>query len=174
VSATSSGADSVREQLQGALERRLGQRAEAEHDAARAAGLEAMQLEAFEADAAPGGAGDQRVLVRHVGEDELPPRRADPPVRQPARERVEQDGAARVAADAHAPHVAIELAALEEPGTTWRDRPAIDRGDGVLIAGDWAAAPGLLSEVAWASAAEAGRRAIELARAARPPLRRVA
>jgi hypothetical protein len=64
--------------------------------------------------------------------------------------------------------------ALDEPGTTWRDRPAIDRGDGVLIAGDWTASPGLLSEVAWASATEASRGALELVRAVRPPLRRVA
>jgi phytoene dehydrogenase-like protein len=64
--------------------------------------------------------------------------------------------------------------ALDLPGTTWRDRPAIDRGDGVLIAGDWTAAPGLLSEVAWASAVEASRRALELAGAARPSLRSVA
>jgi phytoene dehydrogenase-like protein len=64
--------------------------------------------------------------------------------------------------------------ALDLPGTTWRDRPAIDRGDGVLLAGDWTAAPGLLSEVAWASAVMAGGRAVELARAVREPLRRVA
>ena len=38
--------------------------------------------------------------------------------------------------------------------------------------GDWIAAPGLLSEVAWASAVEASRAALELA--ARPSLRRVA
>ena len=35
--------------------------------------------------------------------------------------------------------------ALEEPGKTWRDRPAIDRGDAVFLAGDQVAAPGLLS-----------------------------
>ena len=64
--------------------------------------------------------------------------------------------------------------ALDLPGTTWKDRPALDRGGGVLIAGDWTAAPGLLSEVAWASAVDASRRALELARAPRPSLRRVA
>ena len=64
--------------------------------------------------------------------------------------------------------------ALDLPGTTWRDRPAVDRGDGVLLAGDWAAAPGLLSEVAWASAIAASERAVELAGAVRAPLRRVA
>lgn len=42
--------------------------------------------------------------------------------------------------------------ALDLPGRTWRDRPAIDRGDGVFLAGDMVAAPGLLSEVSLASA----------------------
>ena len=64
--------------------------------------------------------------------------------------------------------------ALDMPGETWRDRPAVDRGDGVLLAGDCTAAPGLLSEVAWASGQEASRCALELLRAARPTLRRVA
>jgi len=63
--------------------------------------------------------------------------------------------------------------ALDPPGQTWRDRPAVDRGGGVLLAGDWVAAPGLLSEVAWASAVEAGRLALAAA-ATRPSLRRVA
>lgn len=52
--------------------------------------------------------------------------------------------------------------ALDMPGTTWRDRPAVERGDGVFLVGDMAAAPGLLSEVSWASAV----RASELASAA--------
>jgi phytoene dehydrogenase-like protein len=64
--------------------------------------------------------------------------------------------------------------ALDPPGTTWRDRPAVDRGDGVFIAGDWVAAPGLLSEVAWASGVEAAQRAVAAASLARPALRRVA
>jgi phytoene dehydrogenase-like protein len=51
-------------------------------------------------------------------------------------------------------------AALDLPGTTWRDRPAVDRGDGVFVAGDMVAAPGCLSEIAWASAIEAGRLAV--------------
>ncbi len=51
--------------------------------------------------------------------------------------------------------------ALDAPGTSWRDRPAVDRGDGVFLAGDMVAAPGLLSEVAWASAVEASRLALE-------------
>ncbi|MFG2501670.1 FAD-dependent oxidoreductase [Streptomyces sp. NPDC048441] len=45
--------------------------------------------------------------------------------------------------------------ALDLPGTTWRDRPAIDRGDGVYLAGDQVAAPGLLSEVSFNSALKA-------------------
>jgi phytoene dehydrogenase-like protein len=64
--------------------------------------------------------------------------------------------------------------ALDRPGTTWRDRPAVDRGDGIFLAGDMVAAPGLLSEVAWASAVEASRLALEAARGSRPQLRRVA
>ncbi len=64
--------------------------------------------------------------------------------------------------------------ALDRPGTTWRDRPAIDRGDGVFLAGDMVAAPGLLSEVSWASAVEASRLALQAAGAARPRLREVA
>jgi len=50
--------------------------------------------------------------------------------------------------------------ALDLPGTTWRDRPAIDRGDGVYLAGDMVAAPGLLSEVSWASAVQAAALAV--------------
>jgi phytoene dehydrogenase-like protein len=50
--------------------------------------------------------------------------------------------------------------ALDMPGQTWRDRPAVDRGDGVFLAGDMVAAPGCLSEIAWASALEAGRLAV--------------
>jgi len=58
--------------------------------------------------------------------------------------------------------------ALDEPGKTWRDRPAIDRGEGVFIAGDMVAAPGCLSEIAWASAVEAGRLAVAAARSREP------
>lgn len=50
--------------------------------------------------------------------------------------------------------------ALDPPGKTWRDRPAVDHGDGVFLAGDMVAAPGCLSEIAWASAVEAGRLAV--------------
>ncbi|HVY79302.1 MAG TPA: NAD(P)-binding protein [Solirubrobacterales bacterium] len=63
---------------------------------------------------------------------------------------------------------------LDRPGLTWRDRPAIDRGDGVFLAGDMVAAPGLLSEVSWASGAEAGRLALAAAGAQHGELRRVA
>jgi len=48
-----------------------------------------------------------------------------------------------------------ESGALDLPGTTWRDRPAIDRGDDVHLVGDMVAAPGLLSEVAVNAAATA-------------------
>ncbi|MFF0085653.1 FAD-dependent oxidoreductase [Streptomyces canus] len=42
--------------------------------------------------------------------------------------------------------------AVDLPGTNWRDRPAVDRGDGVYLAGDQVAAPGVLSEVSFNSA----------------------
>jgi phytoene dehydrogenase-like protein len=63
---------------------------------------------------------------------------------------------------------------LDHPGKTWRDRPAVDRGDGVFLAGDMVAAPGLLSEVSWASGAEAGRLALAAMGSQRGELRRVA
>ena len=50
--------------------------------------------------------------------------------------------------------------ALDLPGSGWHDRPAVDRGDGVFVAGDQMAAPGTLSEVAIASALEASRLAL--------------
>ncbi|MFP3991642.1 FAD-dependent oxidoreductase [Streptomyces sp. E11-3] len=50
--------------------------------------------------------------------------------------------------------------AVDRPGTTWRDRPAIDRGDGVYLAGDQVAAPGVLSEVSFTSAVEAATLAL--------------
>jgi phytoene dehydrogenase-like protein len=50
--------------------------------------------------------------------------------------------------------------ALDLPGTTWRDRPAIDRGDGIFLCGDQVAAPGCLAEVSFASAIEAGTLAL--------------
>jgi hypothetical protein len=45
-----------------------------------------------------------------------------------------------------------ESGAVDLPGTSWRDRPAIDRGHGVYLVGDMVAAPGLLAEVSHASA----------------------
>lgn len=63
---------------------------------------------------------------------------------------------------------------LDYPGKTWRDRPAVDRGDGVYLAGDMVAAPGLLSEVSWASGTEAARLALAAAGSQRGELRRVA
>lgn len=63
---------------------------------------------------------------------------------------------------------------LDYPGKSWHDRPAIDRGDGVYLAGDMVAAPGLLSEVAWASGVEASRLAVEATGIARTELKRVA
>lgn len=57
--------------------------------------------------------------------------------------------------------------ALDLPGHTWRDRPAIDQGDGVFLAGDEVAAPGLLSEVSFASAVTAAMNAVTLP--VRPP-----
>ncbi|MCX5049102.1 MULTISPECIES: NAD(P)-binding protein [unclassified Streptomyces] len=60
--------------------------------------------------------------------------------------------------------------AVDLPGTGWRDRPAIDRGDGVYLAGDQVAAPGVLSEVSFNSALAAvslalGRRTLDLKQA---------
>lgn len=45
--------------------------------------------------------------------------------------------------------------AVDPVGSSWRDRPRVDRGDGVYLAGDQVAAPGVLSEVSFASAIEA-------------------
>jgi hypothetical protein len=50
--------------------------------------------------------------------------------------------------------------AVDFPGTSWRDRPAIDRGDGVYLVGDRVAAPGLLSEVSLNSGVRAARLAL--------------
>ncbi|MFI6940618.1 FAD-dependent oxidoreductase [Streptomyces sp. NPDC050418] len=50
--------------------------------------------------------------------------------------------------------------AVDAPGTTWRDRPAVDRGDGVYLAGDQVAAPGVLSEVSFTSGLEAATLAL--------------
>jgi hypothetical protein len=50
--------------------------------------------------------------------------------------------------------------ALDRPGKTWRDRPAIAHSDGVFLCGDQVAAPGCLAEVSFASAFEAGTLAL--------------
>ena len=49
----------------------------------------------------------------------------------------------------------------DPPGSSWRDRPAIERGDGRWLVGDCVAAPGVLSEVAFASAIHAAERVVE-------------
>jgi phytoene dehydrogenase-like protein len=54
--------------------------------------------------------------------------------------------------------------ALDLPGTSWRDRPAVERGDGVFLCGDQVAANGCLSEVSFASAIQAAKGALELTR----------
>ncbi len=46
--------------------------------------------------------------------------------------------------------------AVDHPGRTWQDRPAVDRGGGVYLVGDQVAAPGLLSEVSFTSGRWAG------------------
>lgn len=57
--------------------------------------------------------------------------------------------------------------AVDPPGTTWRDRPAIDRGrdHGLYLAGDQVAAPGVLSEVSFNSGIEAATLAVRRSRA---------
>lgn len=50
--------------------------------------------------------------------------------------------------------------ALDLPGHTWRDRPAVDQGDGVFLAGDEVAAAGMLSEVSFTSAVHAADAAL--------------
>lgn len=50
--------------------------------------------------------------------------------------------------------------ALDLPGHTWRDRPAIDRGDDVYLVGDMVAAPGMRGEISINSALAAADRAV--------------
>ncbi|MEU9576347.1 FAD-dependent oxidoreductase [Streptomyces chilikensis] len=67
--------------------------------------------------------------------------------------------------------------AVDPPGTTWRDRPAVDRGDDVYLAGDQVAAPGVLSAVASTSALTAVSSALDRYRPVpgfRPPAPRTA
>ncbi|MGA4999466.1 FAD-dependent oxidoreductase [Streptomyces arboris] len=53
--------------------------------------------------------------------------------------------------------------AVDRPGTTWRDRPSVIRGDGIFLAGDQVAAPGLLSETSFTSGIEAALLAVKAA-----------
>ncbi|MFG1796276.1 FAD-dependent oxidoreductase [Nocardia sp. NPDC049149] len=53
--------------------------------------------------------------------------------------------------------------ALDLPGQTWRDRPAIDRGHGVYLVGDMVAAPGMRGEISINSALHAVRAALATA-----------
>ncbi|MGA9876477.1 MAG: NAD(P)-binding protein [Solirubrobacteraceae bacterium] len=64
--------------------------------------------------------------------------------------------------------------ALDMPGSSWRERPAIDRGNGVFLAGDMVASEGMLAEVSWSSAVEASRLALQALKTTRPRLREVA
>ncbi|MFB9966446.1 NAD(P)-binding protein [Sinosporangium siamense] len=50
--------------------------------------------------------------------------------------------------------------ALDLPGLTWRDRPAIERGDGVYLVGDMVAAPGMRGEISVNSAVQAAKKAL--------------
>ncbi|MEO3892242.1 FAD-dependent oxidoreductase [Nonomuraea sp. B5E05] len=54
--------------------------------------------------------------------------------------------------------------ALDLPGLTWRDRPAIDRGHGVFLAGDLVAAPGMRGEISINSAIKAADGALRALR----------
>lgn len=58
--------------------------------------------------------------------------------------------------------------ALDLPGLTWRDRPAIERGDGVFLAGDMVAAPGMRGEISLFSGVRAGELAAAAAGRAAP------
>ncbi|MFC6879191.1 MULTISPECIES: NAD(P)-binding protein [Actinomadura] len=60
--------------------------------------------------------------------------------------------------------------ALDLPGRTWRDRPAIDQGDGRYLAGDMVAAPGILAEVSITSALKAATQATHHPRRPSPQL----
>ena len=50
--------------------------------------------------------------------------------------------------------------AVDFPGASWRNRPAIDRGSGIYVVGDRVAAPGLLSEVSLNSGVRAAQLAL--------------
>lgn len=57
--------------------------------------------------------------------------------------------------------------ALDRPGETWRDRPAIDRGDGVYLVGDMVAAPGMRGEISINSAVHAADLAVQAVKTVR-------
>ena len=61
--------------------------------------------------------------------------------------------------------------AIDLPGRTWRERPAIPYRAGLWLAGDWVAAPGHLSEVSCTSAVAAARAAVAAASAGTRPHR---
>jgi phytoene dehydrogenase-like protein len=52
-------------------------------------------------------------------------------------------------------------AVADLPGTSWEDRPPVAYRDGVFLAGDYVAAPGLLSEISYMSARRAAAGAVE-------------
>ena len=54
--------------------------------------------------------------------------------------------------------------AADPPGTTWRDRPAVSRGEDRWLVGDCVAAPGILCEVAFNSARQAAKEAVHTTR----------
>ncbi|MFI5501678.1 NAD(P)-binding protein [Nocardia asteroides] len=56
--------------------------------------------------------------------------------------------------------------ANDRPGITWRDRHAIDRGDGVYLVGDMVAAPGMRGEISINSAVTAAAAAVATLRTA--------
>lgn len=60
----------------------------------------------------------------------------------------------------------VGTAPVDLPGTSWQDRPAITQGENVWLAGDHVAAPGVLAEVAFASASTAAAAAVRKARGA--------
>lgn len=53
--------------------------------------------------------------------------------------------------------------ALDLPGCDWNARPSICQQSGIFIAGDYVAAPGLLSEVSFASGRHAGLASVAFA-----------
>lgn len=58
--------------------------------------------------------------------------------------------------------------AVDLPGSTWRDRPAVRQREDVFLAGDQVAAPGLLSEVSFTSAVQAVDLALRPSRSLSP------